>query len=211
MSKELVSFQDFKGQWTLQDECDDLFLDTATYGCHEGAFEKWLKNQRLFVKRYTENSKKSLMRMLLPDNKWFFYIDRFNQEMQTQYVINKYPNGFFEAVREDTGEVACFLPEPSEKYEFRISYYRANGPTYHECYHDSVEALTKLARTKFIAREGALDELVGTPIWNRGVYVCNWIAEGIHPMMGVKRDCENPEIQELFADDLKHIQLEGVA
>ncbi|BBM67883.1 hypothetical protein VA249_45290 (plasmid) [Vibrio alfacsensis] len=201
MIEQFISFRDYKSAWTLCPE-DDLFIDTEQYGCHEDEFEKWLKSQRLFIKRFAENCSLQLSDMVLPEKKWGFFTERFEREMHTHYLVNLYPDGFFEAVN-DSGEVACFLPEPSSKYEFRISYYRDNGPTYHECYNSRFEALSHMAHYKFKPEDGALDRLVHTDKWNRGLQVAMWLYEGINPHVGLQRDRHIPEIQHLFSVDLQ--------
>lgn len=52
MNEDQKSFREFKSEWTLNYEHEDYFLDYVRFGCHETAFEKWLKSQRLFIKRY---------------------------------------------------------------------------------------------------------------------------------------------------------------
>ncbi|NOI32254.1 hypothetical protein [Vibrio coralliilyticus] len=196
----LICFGEYKSDYSFY-ENEDLFLDSSQYGCHETEFEKWLKTQRLFIKRYSLNLVLPLYEMLLPLKKWRFFSERFEREMQNQFLVSEYPEGFFEAEDED-GQVAAFLPDTYGKMDYRISFYRANGPTYHETYETRQEALKVLANRKFIAKEGALDALVGTSSWNRGIYICSWIQEGISPMEGLLRDRQQSEVQQLFADEL---------
>jgi hypothetical protein len=194
-----TTFMAFKAECSLQPE-GDYFIDMTKYGCNETEFEKWLKSQRLFVKRFGQESVE-LDNVQLPINKWMFFTEHFERAMRTKFITSNYPKGWFEAKKED-GQVAAFLPEPDDKYKYRISYYRENGPTYHECYNSRTEALTHLANGNFIAEDGVLDALLHTDKWNRGIYVTKWLAEGIHPTQGVERERSNPEIQRLFADVL---------
>lgn len=199
-NKQLISFREYKSDYSFY-ENEDLFLDSKQFGCHETEFEKWLKAQRLFIKRYSLNLVLPLYEMLLPLNKWRFFSDHFEREMQNQFLVSEYPEGFFEAEDED-GQVAAFLPDTYGKMDYRISFYRANGPTYHETYKTRKEALKVLANRKFIAKEGALDALVGTDSWNRGLYICSWIQQGISPMQGLLRDQQKNDVQKLFATEL---------
>lgn len=202
MNPRDVSFQEYKSQWTLTHEHEDFFLDVEQYGCHETTFERWLKRQRMFIKRYGENCTIKLCDLELPERTWQFFTRHFERVTRTQYLVDKYPDGFFEAITED-GQVAAFLPDTYGKKPYRLSFYGENGARYHETYDSRSEALTVLAHRKYSAKEGVLDALVGTDSWNRGVYICNWIAEGILPHDGLKRDKHIPEVAQLFAERLQ--------
>tara|TARA_B110000008_G_C16869475_1_gene524186 strand:+ start:435 stop:1022 length:588 start_codon:yes stop_codon:yes gene_type:complete len=194
---DTINFYQFKAEYSLSTE-DSLFIDNI-YGCNEGEFEVWLNKQRIF-KRYNPDYT-ALYDANLPENKWSFFQMHYERQVRASYLINAFPNGFFEAKRSE-GDVACFLPDTYGKKKFRISFYRANGPTYHETYSERLDALSFLAHGGFIACEGALDALVGTDEWNRGLYITQWLAEGTHPMDGLKRECHKAEVQRLFADAL---------
>lgn len=203
MSKNLetLSFREFKSIWTLQADNEDYFFDTARYGCHEDVFYHWLKKQRLMIKRYSIQQSNSLMDFQLPENKWFFFIDHFNRQMETKFLVTRYPDGFFEAIN-DEGGVAAFLPETYGKEPYRLSFYKSNGPIHHMTYSTRLDALKHLARQGYVAKEGVLDKLVGTDEWNRGLYVCTWLSKGIHPTDGVQMEKENPEVKRLFKLEL---------
>ncbi|EGR0468607.1 hypothetical protein FG064_16545 [Vibrio cholerae] len=203
MSKNLepLSFREFKSIWSLQADNEDYFLDSTHYGCHENEFYHWLKKQRMMVKRYSINQSSSLMDFQLPENKWFFFIDVFNRQMKTTFLVKQYPDGFFEAINNE-GEVAAFLPDTYGKEPYRLSYYKSNGPIHHQTYATRLEALEHLANRMFVAKEGVLDSLIGTDQWNRGLYVCKWLSEGIHPMDGARNEQENPEVKRLFKHEL---------
>lgn len=204
MSHPIQTFREYKSECSLYGASEDFFLDNRQFGCFEGEFEKWLKHQRLFVKRYPEQSTKALFDMCLPANKWGFYVSIFERSAKVNHLVSLYPNGFFETVRDD-GQVACFLPEPSNRAKFRLSFYRENGPTYHEVYTTRTDALEHLARRGFKASEGALDKLVGTVLWDRGVLITQWLADGIYPMDAIKQSVHIPEIQRLFANDIARL------
>ncbi|EGR4213927.1 hypothetical protein NTH44_003349 [Vibrio metoecus] len=203
MSNRIVTFHEYKQTWTLQDSHEDYFLDSASQGCNETSFGAWLTEQKSILSSYPNPNSLTLDSISLPEGKWHFYIDMFERDFLSTYLCNKYPEGYFEAVRED-GEVAALLPDTygKGKYPFRISYYRENGPINHDVFNSRLDAIKVLASRKFIAKEGALDNLVGTVPWNRGLYVCQWISEDIHPNEGIIRDQHLPEVQQLFADNL---------
>jgi hypothetical protein len=194
---DTINFYQFKAEYSLSTE-ESLFIDNI-YGCNEDDFEIWLNKQRIF-KRYNPNYT-ALYDANLPENKWSFFQMHYERQRRTSYLVNAYPNGFFET-QKSKDEVACFLPDTYGKKKYRISFYRKNGPTHHETYTHRLDALSHLAHCGFVACEGALDALVGTDEWNRGLYITQWIAEGIHPMDGLKRECHKAEVQRLFADAL---------
>ncbi len=200
MDNPVLSFQEFKSEYSFQQPAEDYFLDELHLGCNETEFEKWLKSQRLFIKRFGQLDV-PLNDVHLPVKKWFFFTSHFERVKRTQYLTSTFPEGFFEAIGEN-GEVACLLPDTYGNEPYRISYYRENGPTYHETFSNRSEALTKLANGRFVAKEGALDELLHTPKWDRGLQVAIWLSEGIHPTKGLKRDKHLPEVQRLFASEL---------
>ncbi|GMQ49626.1 hypothetical protein [Vibrio sp. 10N] len=197
-----INFKTYKSEFSLWGESEDLFIDTELYGCNETEFEKWLNNQRLFIKRYATSTYTQLKDMQMPTKKWSFFQMHYERQTRTNYLVNRYPDGFFEAKGKDEDEVACFLPDTYGKKKYRISFYRKNGPVNHETYSHRLDALSHLANRGFTACEGALDALVGTNEWNRGLYITKWLAEGIHPMDGLKRESHKPEVQMLFADAL---------
>lgn len=210
MNAVTKNFLEFKSEWTFQHEHEDYFLDKSNIGCHEASFENWLKNKRLFIMRYTVNSLDwKLASLSLPEKKWFFFTELYEREMMSQFLTDKYPDGFFEAVSPDGSEVAAFLPDTYSKKPYRISYYKAHGAIYHETYSTRQEALKHLAHSRFTAEEGALDALVGTDEWNRGIYICNWISEGILPNDGLLRDKHIPEVSYLFSDRLRVVHSES--
>lgn len=213
MSHSTLSFRNYKSEWGFIESLHhDFFFETQQFGCHESEFEKWLKNQRLFIKRYADQLKKSLHDIVLPENKWSFFTSHFERTKRTEYLISKYPKGFFEAKRGEERElqVACFLPDTYGKKPYRISFYRECGPTYHETYSSRIDALEYLARNGFEACEGALDTLVGTDAWDRDIYVTKWKQEGLFPYEGILRDQHIPEVQRLFSEALIKIKEQGL-
>ena len=199
MDTTVLSFREYKADYSLY-TVEDFFLDESRFGCNETEFEKWLKSQRLFIKRFCQQDV-SLIDVQLPANKWGFFTSYYVRVSRTNYLVSTFPEGFFEAEDED-GQVACFLPDTYGEQPFRISYYRSNGPTYHEAFSNRLEALTKLANGSFKPKEGALDALISTEQWNRGLMVTLWLYEGISPYDGLQRDKSNPEVQQLFAAEL---------
>lgn len=206
MSYPTLSFRQYKSEYSLYGLSEDYFVDTKDFGCSESEFEKWLKLQRMFIKRYTEQTLKSLEKICLPEKKWGFFISNFERFKKVSYLVNQYPNGYIETVGDD-GQVACFLPEPSSRARFRLSFYRDHGPTYHELYATRMEALEWLARRGFKYQEGALEALVGTEVWDRGEIVRGWLEKGIHPMDGLKQDQHMPDVQRLFAEDIANLKI----
>ncbi len=209
MSLTPLSFRNYKSEWGfIADNSLDYFFETQLFGCHETEFEKWLKRQRLFVKRYSEQLKKSLNDIVLPENKWGFFTSRFERAKRTEYLISKYPDGYFETQKGEGKElqVACFLPDTYGQKPYRISFYRKCGPVYHESYDSRLEALEHLARSGYEHAEGILDSLVGTVEWDRDIYVTKWKQENLFPWEGIKRDQHIPEVQHLFADALIEIK-----
>ena len=199
MSKfELLTFRRFKAKYSLHLEHEDHFKDSpVVFKCSEPSFHRWLLQQRMIVTRFSDQLSKRLNDFELPLNKWDFFLEHYEREQETIYLINTFPDGYFEAVADD-GQVACFLPDTYGKKPYRLSFYRSNGPTYHETYTTREEALSYLARRGYKPLEGALDMLVGTDTWNRGLQVCQWIAEGISPQEGLLRDKHKSEVSRLF-------------
>ena len=75
---DVISFRTFKLNFTPNlDVEDDFFLNSKQYGCNESRFEQWLRKQRLFIKRYTNNLECSLLDMKLTCNKWHFFSETF--------------------------------------------------------------------------------------------------------------------------------------
>lgn len=177
----------------------EILWEENPYGFSEDKFEQWVNKQRSFSRWHTHYT--PLKEMCLPERRWGFFQEAFERDCRRQFLVSCFPAGWFEAKKED-GEVAALLPEPSGKKPYRLSFYRDNGPTYHEVYSDREEALSHLAARGFTHCEGAIDALVGTEKWNRGLWVTKWIAEGIHPMEGAKRDAHLDDVQHLFADVL---------
>lgn len=194
---DYISFREYKSDYTFCGT-DDLFTDTSRFGCIETEFEKWLKSQRLFIKRFAESLNQPLENVRLPVRKWEFFQLHYERSKRTDYLVQTYPDGYFETVSDDGQSVACLLPDTYGKKPLRISFYRKNGPSYHETYSSRTEALTYLANHGYTPKQGALDVLVGTDEWDRGVYVTKWLAEGVHPMDGLKRDQHIPEVARLF-------------
>jgi hypothetical protein len=198
-----ISFREYKSEASLYGLTKDLFFESeaSKFGCYEDDFLKWLREQRLFIKRFSEYLNSKLDEICLPERKWGFFQFHYERSKRTEYLINTFPSGFFEAVGKN-GEVACFLPDTYGYADkpFRISLYRSDGPTYHDVFKTRLDALTFLANRGYKPLEGALDRLVGTDAWDRGLQVTKWIAEGLHPVDGLKRDKHIPEIAELFPE-----------
>lgn len=203
---EQQAFTDFKSQCRadiLAFDNKDIFSDydgkANLYGCNEVEFCKWLYEQRLF-KRFYPDSNPELELTSLPAKKWLFFKKHYTLQVRNHHIWSTYPNGFFEAINEDN-KVACLLPEPSGKYPYRVSLYDESGPIYHECFNSRDEALTFMAKGDYNHKENALDSLVGTPKWNRGIYLLKWKGEGIMPMLGYDRDKDKyDDIKQLFSD-----------
>ncbi len=200
MDTSLVTFRKYKSDYSFALPTENYFQYDELYGCNESEFEKWLRKQRLFIKRFSQPNV-PLEKVRLPINKWGFFIKHYKKETRTNFLVSTFPDGFFEAINDD-GLVAAFLPDTYGQAPYRISYYRDNGPVYHEAFNTRTDALVKLARSNFKAEEGVLDNLLNTERWDRGLIVAIWLSEGIHPMEGLKRDKDLPEIQKLFAAEL---------
>lgn len=196
---DILTFSDFKSEYCIFYGKDEYWRDSlfAVFGCNEETFETWLKKQNIVKKRYINQIDKPLCEFSLTLDKWDFFIEHFEREMRRTYIIRNYPSGYFEAVRDD-GQVACFLPDTYGKQPYRLSFYRKTGPIHHEAYSSRDEALGYLATRGYKAEKGALDRLVGTVLWDRGVQVCQWIAEGISPQEGLLRDKHKSEVSRLF-------------
>lgn len=200
----LVEFATYKTETSLYGLEEDLFIDNS-FGCHEVSFEKWLNKQRMFIKRFnTTGAYMELSDMTLPMNKWGFFTFHYERSMRTEYLKKSFPSGYFESMSKD-GEIATFLPEPSGKYKYRISYYR-KYPTWHECFNSREEALTKLANGGYAVVEGELDKRTDTLDWAKGLWTGKWIndvnAERISIQEAFDRDWHIPEVQELFPNKL---------
>lgn len=201
MNNSVLSFREYKSAASLYGLSQDLFFESeaSKFGCIETEFEKWLKSQRLFIKRFADYLDTQLDQICLPERKWGFFQLHYERSKRTEYLTSVYPDGFFETVN-DSGTVACFLPDTYGDKPYRVSLYRSNGPTYHDVFSSRTEALTYLAHGGYKPQQGALDALVGTHEWNRGLQVARWLQEGIHPFEGLKRDKHIPEIACLFPE-----------
>ncbi len=172
-----------------------LFNDNP-YGMTNESFTKWINQKRMFQrfnKSYTH-----IESAVLPERKWSFLAMHFEIHMKSLYFIKQFPDGFFEAIN-DAGQVACFLPEPdtNRPQKFRISLYDERGPIYHDVFDTREDALSFIAG-KYHYKPGALDRLVGTEEWDRGVLTLGWISDGLTPLEGYRRDFDNPDVQKLF-------------
>ncbi|GLQ71075.1 hypothetical protein [Vibrio penaeicida] len=179
----------------LRSEDMGLFNDNP-YGLSNESFTQWLNQQRMY-KRF-HNSFTHVEDASLPERKWGFFVTTFKRIQKKSFLSSQFPNGFFEAVN-DQGQVACLLPEPDKNREekFRISLYDERGPRYHEVFHTRTEALHSIAG-KYHYEPGALDALVGTEDWDRGLCTLGWISDGLTPLEGYQRDKSNPEVNRLF-------------
>jgi hypothetical protein len=198
-----MSFREYKSECSLNLLHEDLFLDTeaSKYGCYEDDFLEWLREQRLFIKRFATANAETLNDVRMPERKWGFFSLMYERSKRTAFLINTYPDGFFECIKDgDTDDVACFLPDTYGEKPYRISLYKSNGPTYHDVFNSREEALTYLAQKGYKPCENALERLVGTDRWDRGLQVTRWIQEGIHPTEGLERDKHIPAIARLFPE-----------
>jgi hypothetical protein len=197
----VVTYVNFKFETYFCDSEDDLFNDQSesVWLCSESDFEKWLKSQRLMIKRYASELEKPINEICLPENMWMFFKKHYCIQKKTSFLMSNFPaSGFFEAINDEKGKVACLLPEPSSAARYRVSLYRDTGPIRHIPFNDRDEAVSYIAKQGYKLQDGALDALVGTDDWNRGVYICKWISEGIFPIDGIEQNKDNPEIQRLF-------------
>lgn len=204
-----ISFLEYKSLYSFSEAHEDYFHETTgeKFGCTEDKFWKWLRTQRLFIKRYAGDAV-TFHEVQMPEKKWSFFLFHYERSTRTHFLVNSYPSGYFECIEKgDDSHVACFLPEPSGDADkpYRLSFYRPSGPTYHEVYRTRTEALTYLANHGYKPCIGALDALVGTVEWDRGLVVTRWLSEGIHPTEGLKRDSGIAEVAQLFQSELKSL------
>lgn len=200
----LIDFNLFKQDFGLIAEGEDFFHYNS-HGATESDFVEWLNKQRMFARfnvGYT-----ALYNALLPVKKWSFFIKMYELQVKKLSLRKQYPDGWFEAVSEH--DVACFLPDTYGAKPFRVSVYGENGPRFHEVFDSREDALDYLSRGEYKVQDGALERIVGTDKWDRGLYVARWLSEGIHPNDGLKSNYQNsPEIQKLFAVEIAHFNLE---
>ncbi|CAH1592384.1 conserved hypothetical protein [Vibrio jasicida] len=195
-----ITLQTYKNETTFYPE-KDLFNDSLLDGVSEQSFESWLKCFPAFQRRFgTTEGKRNLSEMTLPCNKWYRYAEMFEAHCLAETIKSKYPEGFFEC-RNQNGEIAAFLPEPSDKANFRIALYSLNGPITHHTYNSREEALEELAKSGFKHEEGAVDSLPGILSFDRGVTIGLWADEGIWPSVGFERDKHLPHIKREFAEN----------
>lgn len=201
-----VQFKQNRCEELLLNSEDDLFseysLEYNQFSLSESDFILWLFNLDLFLRRYPEynTSCTALETMLISHNHWLRYYKAYIAAREMSWLMTIYPEGFFESVNKN-GKVACFLPEQSGKYLYRVALFDQSGPIYHECFNSRNDALLYLAKNHFTYQVGALDNLVGTTEWNKGLHILRWIQEGITPLLGYQRDInQQPELQHLFKD-----------
>lgn len=196
-----MNFFDYKSKWTLNHPNEDFFL-YELHSCGEDDFVKWLRADQELICKHPEILSLQLNNVEIDENIWHELTDAFNKQQSKNLLKNVYPDGYFESIN-DKGGVAALLPDTYGKAKLRVSYYKENGPIYHEVYQNRYEALEVLYRQKYKPVEGALDSLVGTNAWNRGLYVCQWLSRGLHPIEGLKQNLTSKEVQLLFEDDIK--------
>lgn len=204
-NNKIVGLFEYKAYASLHGNSQDLFYETENeiFGCNEESFYEWLLEQRMFQSEYKNNKVHSLSDVMMPNRMWGFFVKHFTRFKRTKYLVEQFPSGYFEAVCSvDENKVAALLPDTYGKKPYRISFYTDRGPTYHETFSTRIEALIHLANQGYVAKEGALDSLVGTEAWDRGLQITRWLSEGLHPMDGLKRDKKSKEIAKLFSQEI---------
>lgn len=196
-----ISFNSYK-ESELLDPAQDPFEQDAHKGCSEDDFNIWLQ-----IEAWTEtmefNSHIGEV-IRLPLHVWEHLSQRYIHEKTLAFVNRQYPKDtFFEAKLDD--QVACLLPNTENTdYLYKVAFYNASGPINHALFKHRHKAVDYIARQGFRFHPGALDDLVGTERWNRGIWINKWIQEGIDCVKGLYRDQHIPEVAHLFKRDLEN-------
>ena len=208
----MINFKQFKYEAFLLSKKGNLDLFTnccSINGVTEADFFLWFKEQ-IQVRVQLRNGV-TLENVLFKEKKWHFFYDNFERNLLEKQAIELFPkDGFFEAINKD-GRVAAFLPEPSSKGLFRVSYYDKNGPVRHQIYNDRVVACACMAKDGYLEqKEGSLELLISNneDSWNRGLWVCRFSQEYNSVIKGVIAYITNAEVQHLFANTLELINKE---
>lgn len=165
----------------------------------ESEFMCWCENEVIFKSR---SKGLPFNEVAVTKKHWERLLKKYNNSLEVEFLKAQYPDGFFEA-KNDEGTVATLLPDTYGDKQFRVSTYRSNGPTGHKTFQYHHEAIQHLAENRFHVAHGALDELIGTNEWNRGLWVCKWANECGSSFEGLKRDLLNSEVQKIFSEDIK--------
>lgn len=194
---ETINFKTFKAEFTLSPN-EDYYVDhiDKQMGLSEHGFHSWLKGKEITMERILAKANGVLA---MKPEKWEFFLTQYERSVTEDYIISKQypPTGFFET-SDQSGNVCCFLPDTYGDKPFRLSFYDNHGPRNHEVFSTRKEAYRHMARKGYHLDHGALDQLVGTKSWNRGLQLLEWISMGVHPTHGLER-AKSENQQEILA------------
>ncbi|MCG3884876.1 hypothetical protein I3271_09260 [Photobacterium leiognathi] len=103
--------------------------------------------------------------------------------------------------KSDRKALVVILPEPYPSQRdkgnmFRLGYYNETGSSYHENYRIFKEAVYKALISGYNVLEvGALDKLVDTRLWNRGIVVSKAAQKGVWLNEYLEKFATNEELQ----------------
>ncbi|KPM98337.1 hypothetical protein [Vibrio alginolyticus] len=160
-----LTFAEYKEEYTLEPN-RDLFC-YEKLDMNEKGFLKFVESHSLLYARKFEGLKVDLWTFTA--KRWGTIEDLYKRHVMKQSISTLYPSeGWLEGVSEGDGWIYALLPETYNIHkQFRVSWYTHSGPINHESFGTREEALLFLAEHKVIVKEGALDNLVGTEVWDR--------------------------------------------
>ncbi|NRB78368.1 MAG: hypothetical protein HRU38_06830 [Saccharospirillaceae bacterium] len=134
-------------------------------------------------------------------------IDSYNRKCKVKFIhiLKKETSAdWLELIvpNDDRKPVAVILPEPNTKAGLiRLSFYTKNGPINHAIYPSKLAAIEAALKSGYIkVKEGALDSIVGTNDWHRGLYICQWAEEQVYPYDAIMAAEVGSEVYDLWHD-----------
>lgn len=196
-----IDFNQFKSEFTLNPN-EDYYAEhiDRQMGLSEQGFLIWLKGKKATMERLLAKANNVFA---MKPKEWEFYLYHYERAVIEDYIVSKqYPDKVFFEASDSKGNVCCFLPDTYGDKPYRLSFYDKNGPRNHREFSTRKKAYIEMARKGYQLDHGALDRIVGTRSWNRGLQLLKWASQGIHPTSGLEiaeREGQH-EILELFSN-----------